>query len=93
VSLKIDQFDPEPILAALREDLFYTLGKPIMRMAGPEMEAFIEYSVRDALGRAFSAAESLYIGDMVKRADQSSRSMLEAVMAGAEIGRRKRGKK
>ena len=88
--LKSDGFDADPILDDLREELFYAVGKPVMRMAGPELEGFLDFYVRRALLKAFSKAEALYINDMVKQANQSSRNMFEAVMAGAEVERLKR---
>jgi hypothetical protein len=90
MSLKSDDYDPETILAGLRKDLYYAVGGPVMRMAGPELEEFLDYSVRRALMSAFSRAESLYIDDMVKQADQSSRTLLEGILAGATVGRQKR---
>ena len=94
MSLKSDAFDPEPILEELREDIASFVGRPLARMARPELEDFIDYRVRRALLKAFSMAETLYINDMVKQADQSSRNMFEAVMAGAKIsgikGKRKK---
>lgn len=85
MSLHSDKFDPQPILDELHEDLFSYVGKPIMRMAGPELQWFLDDSVRRALVKAFSQAETLYIKDIVKQADQSSKTLMEGIMAGAKL--------
>jgi hypothetical protein len=89
MSLKSDDYDSSETVKQLIWDARGIVGEPGWRMAGPEIEAFIRYRVADALLNAFSKAEALYINDMVKQADQNSRNMVEAVLAGASLAERK----
>ena len=85
MSLKADKYDPTEEIVRLNKELGYYLGGPSLRMAQPELSAFLYEAVGDALVRAFRQAESLYIDDMVKQASQSSQNMLNAVFAGVTL--------
>ena len=90
MSLKADDYDPSETLERLRWQLRDALGSPLWRIAGLELDDFLEHEVREALREAFSKAEAIYVHERFKQADQSSRTLLEGILAGAELARRKR---
>jgi hypothetical protein len=85
MSLKVDNYDTSIPVKDLISQARWQLGEPVWRLAGPEIAAFIRSEVQDALRDAFYKAESLYIDNMVKQADQSSRNMMNAILAGANL--------
>jgi hypothetical protein len=88
MSLKERSFDSDEIVENLKYELGFVVGKPVMRMAGPELLSFIDNEVRRALHNAFARCEALYIREMCDRSAQSSRTLLEGVLAGAELARK-----
>lgn len=84
--LLADDFDPAEILEGLRLRAKSRLG-PAYRLFAPEIEAFLEHDVRDALSRAFGKAEGAYVERMVRQAEDSSRNVFQAALAGIDIAR------
>lgn len=84
--LKRDEFDTDKLIEGLQWKLEGIVGKPVMRMAGPELRSFLEFEVRQALHDAFAEAESLYLRDMIQQSEQSTRTLLEGVLAGVHLG-------
>lgn len=89
MSLKSDDYDPTPAIERLTWALRNHLGGPLFRMAEPEIRDFLCFEVGGALRDAFSEAESIYLRDMCKQSDQASRNLLQGVLAGAEVSRRR----
>lgn len=87
MTLLSDEFDPTDILEDLRRRAKGRLG-PAYRLFAPEIEAFLEHDVGDALRRAFGKAEGAYVCRMADQAEASSRNVLQAVFAGVEVGKR-----
>jgi len=96
--MKIDgmhtpKFDPSKIIEGLRYKLHHYLGGPVMRMAGPELEDFLEYEVRDALLSAYQEAEFRWQRDQIEVNNEYSLLMLKSALAGAELGAKSERKK
>ncbi len=85
MTLKSDDYDPSEIV----EDLVWrargVMGKPVWRMAGPEIESFIRNEVTEALFSAFSQAEGLYLNEAIKLSHQHTTTILEAALTGAGV--------
>lgn len=89
MALKTDDYDPTKAVKHLLYRVRCYLGGPGFRAVQPEIEDFMHDEVGEALRDAFREAKGLYIEQTFKQANQASRTLLEGVMAGAEIERRK----
>ena len=89
MALEVDNYDPEPAVKRLLYHARCSLGGPGFRAVRPELEDFMHDAVADALRDAFSKAEGIYLRQAIGFADQASRTLLEGVLAGAEVERRK----
>ena len=87
MSLKSDNYDSSEAVERLVWDARHAVGETGWRVVGPELEGFIRYEVAGALLSAFSKAEALYVREQFDRSEQSSRTLLEGVLAGCKLGR------
>lgn len=87
MSLKSDKYDSSEAVEHLVWDARRAVGEPGWRLVGPELEDFIRHEIAGALLTAFSKAEALYVNEAFHRQEQSSRTLLEGVLAGAKLGR------
>lgn len=93
MTLEVEKYDTTKEINELRLDIRHRLGDPMYRMVRNEIETFLQNDVGAALKRAFSDAEAIYVFRIFDNSEASSRTLLEGVMAGIELGKQAASKK
>ena len=79
------KFDTTKIIERLRYALMRSVGGPVMRLAGPELEDFLQFDVEEALRDAYAEAEMRWQRDQINLQHEYSALMLKSVLAGVEL--------
>ena len=93
MSLKSDDYDPTETIEDLISMMRQTIGQPVWRLAGPEIEQFLRCALGTALHRAFCKAEALYVHESFKQAQQNSGNLLKAILTGFDVAKQKEEEK
>lgn len=90
MELESKTFNTDELVAAAQRALWFRLGSVGIRLVESEIDRFFKYDLPELFRDAYRKAESEGIRLAVAQAEQSSRTLLEGVLAGVELAEKKK---